>query len=146
MFHARSGLYSWRVGVLQSCLMCVSCHPEMPSVVAGGSFNGEVLVWDTNRDEPLVASSRIDDYFHREAITQVSWFFDLHRKEYLVRVVLVCTSYAVCTSQLLRVFWRACGQVCRRAVPRRRPAVGMPSGADRQLKRRRQDFVLEPAE
>lgn len=25
----------------------------------------QVVVWDTNRDEPLVAQSKIDDYFHR---------------------------------------------------------------------------------
>ncbi len=89
-------------------------------------------MWDTNRDEPLIASSKIDDYFHRcgmeaeapraqpccalppcvapraqpcctlpqcaacvhpdfptppcrEAITQICWFYDLYRREYLVR-------------------------------------------------------------
>lgn len=26
----------------RSCLMCVSCHPVKPAVVAAGSFNGEV--------------------------------------------------------------------------------------------------------
>lgn len=28
--------------VIGSCLMCVSCHPIKPAVVAAGSFNGEV--------------------------------------------------------------------------------------------------------
>lgn len=52
--------------------MCVQCHPEKPSIVAGGTFSGEVVVWDTNAtDEPLIARSKIDDYFHREPITKV---------------------------------------------------------------------------
>lgn len=28
--------------LVSSCLMCVSCHPRSPAVVAAGSFNGEV--------------------------------------------------------------------------------------------------------
>lgn len=48
-----------------SCLMCIACHPQKPSVVVGGTYSGEVVVWDTNLDEPLVAISRIDDYLHR---------------------------------------------------------------------------------
>ena len=82
--------------------MCVRCHPEQPALVAAGTFNGEVMVWDLSRgltvkafqlpggegavegkaveevgggdafaDEQLVASSRIDDYFHREPISSV---------------------------------------------------------------------------
>eukprot|EP00953_Heterococcus_sp_UTEX-ZZ885_P021528 12003-Heterococcus_DN1.PRE.1 len=55
-----------------SCLMCVACHPERPAVIAAGSFNGEVLVWDTaaSDDDMLLGASRIDDYCHREPIAQ----------------------------------------------------------------------------
>ncbi|CAM9609845.1 unnamed protein product, partial [Ectocarpus sp. 12 AP-2014] len=27
-----------------SCLMCVSCHPLSPAIIAAGSFNGEVSI------------------------------------------------------------------------------------------------------
>jgi hypothetical protein len=43
-----------------SCLMCVACHPTIPSLVACGSFNGEVLVFDltlANTSSSLGASS-----------------------------------------------------------------------------------------
>ena len=85
-----------------SCLMCVACHPERPALVAAGSFNGEVYVWDTAAAEggaqdgggsgaaggggggggetTLLACTRIDDYFHREPVAQVSWVFDMARQ------------------------------------------------------------------
>ena len=41
--------------------MCVACHPSRPAVVASGTFNGEVVLWDTsNADEPLVGVSPIE--------------------------------------------------------------------------------------
>ncbi|CAN0328585.1 unnamed protein product, partial [Scytosiphon promiscuus] len=54
-----------------SCLMCVSCHPLSPAIIAAGSFNGEVVVWDTSKDEPLLATTKIDDLYHREPVTSV---------------------------------------------------------------------------
>lgn len=56
-------------------VMCLAFHPTKPGILAGGTYNGELLIWDTasNELDPLVASSTIDDYFHREAIQQVQW-------------------------------------------------------------------------
>ncbi|CAK4686374.1 unnamed protein product [Aphanomyces euteiches] len=54
-----------------SGLMCVAHHPTNPAMVAAGSFNGELLVWNTALEESLVATSGIGDYFHREPITKV---------------------------------------------------------------------------
>jgi WD repeat-containing protein 34 len=62
-----------------SCVMSVACHPELPAVVAAGTFNGEVYVWDTSIEDerPMqVAATRIDDYFHREAVVSVKWVYD----------------------------------------------------------------------
>lgn len=71
--------------LLQSSVASVSCHPKYPSILAAGTYSGEVLVWDTNFAEPLIAKTEIDDYFHREPVTSLCWFQELGSKEYLVR-------------------------------------------------------------
>jgi WD40 repeat protein len=55
--------------------MSLAFHPTQPAVLAGGTYNGELLIWNTASTDldPLVASSSIDDYFHREAIQAVEW-------------------------------------------------------------------------
>jgi len=63
----------------ESCVMSVACHPELPAVIAAGTFNGEIVVWDTSieDDRPMmIASTRIDDYFHREAVASLKWIYD----------------------------------------------------------------------
>lgn len=52
--------------------MCLSFHPSEPAVVAGGSFSGEVLVWNTGREgDPLLASSGFTDLGHKEPVAKV---------------------------------------------------------------------------
>lgn len=70
-----------------SCLMCLAYHPTCPALVAAGSFNGEVLIWDTAADDPLIASSQISDYLHREPVTQVAWVYNMQEPEYGYRLV-----------------------------------------------------------
>eukprot|EP00929_Paragymnodinium_shiwhaense_P118265 TRINITY_DN90200_c0_g1_i1.p1 TRINITY_DN90200_c0_g1~~TRINITY_DN90200_c0_g1_i1.p1 ORF type:complete len:562 (-),score=86.08 TRINITY_DN90200_c0_g1_i1:56-1741(-) len=55
--------------------MSLAFHPTQPAVLAGGTYNGELLIWNTASTDldPLVAASSIDDYFHREAIQAVEW-------------------------------------------------------------------------
>lgn len=55
----------------------------IPSIVAAGSFSGEVLIWNTAlNDEVLVASTSIGDYFHREPISKLVWIYDVDSKDY----------------------------------------------------------------
>jgi hypothetical protein len=56
-----------------SCLMCVACHPMNPALVAAGSFNGEVLVWDLTNPEHPVGVSRTSEYTHQEPIMDMQW-------------------------------------------------------------------------
>eukprot|EP01033_Poteriospumella_lacustris_P001241 gene1241-904_t len=59
-----------------SCLMCVACHPLIPSVVAAGSFNGEVVLWDlVQHDQGPWYTSPIIEYAHKDAVVQLQWVY-----------------------------------------------------------------------
>ena len=63
----------------ETCVMSVACHPELPAVIAAGTFNGEIVVWDTSIEDErpmMIASTRIDDYFHRESVVSLKWIYD----------------------------------------------------------------------
>lgn len=51
----------------------MSCHPELPAVIAGGTFSGEVRVWNTGlTGDPLLAYSGLSDLGHKEPVAQVN--------------------------------------------------------------------------
>ncbi|KAK9816533.1 hypothetical protein WJX72_001622 [[Myrmecia] bisecta] len=57
-----------------SCLQCCAFHPHHPGLIAGGTFNGELLVWDLGREgDALLGKSGLSDASHQEPITQVAW-------------------------------------------------------------------------
>jgi WD repeat-containing protein 34 len=59
---------------LSACASALAFHPKHPTMLAVGLFSGEIRVLDVNNtEEPLVANSSIDDYFHREPIAQLAW-------------------------------------------------------------------------
>ncbi|XP_055888204.1 cytoplasmic dynein 2 intermediate chain 2-like isoform X1 [Biomphalaria glabrata] len=59
------------------CLMSLEFHPANPAWLAGGNFNGEVILWDLSREDDLVlATSGIGDESHREPVSKVYWITD----------------------------------------------------------------------
>lgn len=58
-----------------SCLTCVAFHPLIPSIVAIGSFNGEVVLWDLTNTDRALQTSAIIDYAHKEPVVQVHWIY-----------------------------------------------------------------------
>ncbi|XP_055397293.1 cytoplasmic dynein 2 intermediate chain 2 isoform X2 [Bubalus kerabau] len=57
-----------------SAAMCLAFHPTRPSLVAGGLYSGEVLVWDMSRPEdPLVWRTGLTDDTHTDPVYQVVW-------------------------------------------------------------------------
>ncbi|ORY31504.1 WD40 repeat-like protein [Rhizoclosmatium globosum] len=57
-----------------TCLTSIAFHPESPNIVAGGTFQGEVLVWNMNeRDDPLVMTSRVNEWSHQDPVVRVNW-------------------------------------------------------------------------
>ncbi|KAK3596559.1 hypothetical protein CHS0354_010436 [Potamilus streckersoni] len=68
---------------LSSCLMCIAFHPQNPALIAGGNFNGEVMLWDLSReDDTLVCTSGIGDDAHQEPVSKVHWFPDSKGKRF----------------------------------------------------------------
>jgi WD40 repeat protein len=59
------------------CITALEFHPTKPSWLIGGSFNGEIFLWDLAREdaaaEQLLAKSSVDEYFHRECVSQFLW-------------------------------------------------------------------------
>lgn len=52
--------------------MCVAFHPMHPAMVAGGTFNGDIHMWNTSAEgDPLLASSRLSELGHKEPVAKV---------------------------------------------------------------------------
>ncbi|NXT56122.1 WDR34 protein, partial [Pluvianellus socialis] len=66
-----------------SSVMCLAFHPSQPSLVAGGLFSGELVVWDTGRtDDPVVWRTGLTDDTHTDPVYQVNWLPDAqHRNQ-----------------------------------------------------------------
>ncbi|XP_048415234.1 WD repeat-containing protein 34 isoform X1 [Stegostoma tigrinum] len=65
---------------VSSAVMCLAFHPVEPSLIAGGLYSGEVLVWNNSKtDDPLIARSGMSEDTHREPVYQVHWIQSLSR-------------------------------------------------------------------
>ncbi|NWX19763.1 WDR34 protein, partial [Aegotheles bennettii] len=57
-----------------SSVMCLAFHPSQPSLIAGGLFSGELVVWDTSRTEdPVMWRTGMTDDTHTDPVYQVNW-------------------------------------------------------------------------
>ena len=67
-----------------SCIMSVKCHPALPAVIAGGSFNGELIIWDLSLSEQIVAVSPILEFGHKDPIVDIEWLYDNQSTEWII--------------------------------------------------------------
>jgi WD repeat-containing protein 34 len=58
---------------VSNCVTQVAFHPTNPLILAGGTMNGEIYLWNIDEDEPQLCVSAIDEYYHREAICKLIW-------------------------------------------------------------------------
>ena len=56
-----------------NCVTEVKWHPTEPVILVGGTFNGQIILWNIDEQNPVVHMSEIDEYYHREAITSLIW-------------------------------------------------------------------------
>ncbi|KFP89432.1 WD repeat-containing protein 34, partial [Apaloderma vittatum] len=60
-----------------SSVMCLAFHPSRPSLIAGGLFSGELVVWDTSRTEdPVIWRTGMTDDTHTDPVYQINWLPD----------------------------------------------------------------------
>ncbi|KFP58419.1 WD repeat-containing protein 34, partial [Cariama cristata] len=60
-----------------SSVMSLAFHPSQPSLIAGGLFSGELVVWDTSRTEDAVIwRTGMTDDTHTDPVYQVNWLPD----------------------------------------------------------------------
>ena len=80
-----------------NCLTCLEFHPKEPLILAGGTVNGEIYIWDLNKLEQKDQNSHLqkseaDEYFHREPIKKVVWLTISHSDSMQLEYCLVTIS------------------------------------------------------
>ncbi|NWX73970.1 WDR34 protein, partial [Alca torda] len=66
-----------------SSVMCLAFHPSQPSLIAGGLFSGELVVWDTSRTEdPMIWRTGMTDDTHTDPVYQVNWLPDAKHRNH----------------------------------------------------------------
>ncbi|WIA14099.1 hypothetical protein OEZ85_002646 [Tetradesmus obliquus] len=65
-----------RLIATDSCVMACAFHPAEPALLAGGTYNGELVIWDLNKEDADAQVGKTDllsDVRHREPITALCW-------------------------------------------------------------------------
>ena len=57
----------------EGCVTAIGFHPTSPLGLVAGSFNGQLMLMDLEKADPFVYTTPVDEYFHREAISQLTW-------------------------------------------------------------------------
>ena len=59
---------------VDNCVQSVAMHPSHPGLVCGGTYNGEVFLWNLSaEEEPEVSRSSVSDAGHCEPVVRVAW-------------------------------------------------------------------------
>ena len=77
---------------VQNCLTELAFHPSDPLILAGGTMNGQIILWNINSENPQICISDIDEYYHRESITKLIWSVHESLTTLQTQINLVSTS------------------------------------------------------
>ncbi|KAJ3122229.1 WD repeat-containing protein 34 [Nowakowskiella sp. JEL0407] len=73
------------VPVSESCCVSVAFHPESPAIAAVGLFSGElVIVFVDDKEDTILASSKMDNNPHQEPITKLFWVPGKKKGQYMI--------------------------------------------------------------
>lgn len=61
---------------LDGCVSSLVFHPFEPMSFVAGTFNGQLLFYDLEKQNPLMSFSSVDEYEHREAVTGLHFAVD----------------------------------------------------------------------
>ena len=86
---------------VSNCVTEVAWHPTEPVILAGGTMNGQIILWNIDEAVPKLHESEIDEYYHREAITALIWV----RQESLVSLAITTSLVSTSTDGKILV-WR----------------------------------------
>ncbi|NXE77567.1 WDR34 protein, partial [Cochlearius cochlearius] len=90
-----------------SSVMCLAFHPSQPSLIAGGLFSGELVVWDTSRtDDPVIWRTGMTDDTHTDPVYQVNWLPDAKHRNH-TRLLSVSTDGKILVWREERDGWLA---------------------------------------
>mmetsp|Transcript_27063 Transcript_27063/g.59154 ORF Transcript_27063/g.59154 Transcript_27063/m.59154 type:complete len:588 (-) Transcript_27063:554-2317(-) len=64
---------------VDNCLMACAFHPDHPALIAGGTFNGDLYVWDLSLEGDMQRSrtDAVADLRHREPICTIVWQYSM---------------------------------------------------------------------
>ena len=96
----KSALCSWNIDRLRIncnkpdlaietsfCISALATHPEYPSIIACGFFNGEIHVYNIREEDPLAATVTDKREMHLDEVTALKWIKDpkTSKKKFLVK-------------------------------------------------------------
>ena len=76
-----------------SHITAIAFHPSSPSLLLGGSYTGEVVLWDISAEQPTLGSTNVQcEESHREPVVKVMWLMDRKARPNDVNRFVMCSA------------------------------------------------------
>eukprot|EP01061_Rhynchopus_euleeides_P013379 TRINITY_DN23368_c0_g1_i1.p1 TRINITY_DN23368_c0_g1~~TRINITY_DN23368_c0_g1_i1.p1 ORF type:complete len:571 (+),score=278.66 TRINITY_DN23368_c0_g1_i1:76-1788(+) len=76
-----------------SYITSIAFHPTSPSLLLGGSYTGEVVLWDISAEQPTLGTTNVQaEEAHRDPVVRVMWLLDRMQRVTDVNRFLMCSA------------------------------------------------------
>eukprot|EP01060_Flectonema_neradi_P036603 TRINITY_DN7098_c0_g1_i1.p1 TRINITY_DN7098_c0_g1~~TRINITY_DN7098_c0_g1_i1.p1 ORF type:complete len:590 (+),score=98.42 TRINITY_DN7098_c0_g1_i1:80-1771(+) len=76
-----------------SYISTIAFHPTSPSLLIGGCYTGEVILWDVQETVPTLCTSNLQsEECHRDPICRVMWLLDRSAKPTDINRFVICSA------------------------------------------------------